>query len=620
MGNINTLNQDRTFCFFLITRMSIGTYFFEWDEPNHKLQMQMLNTICGWSFVRDWNDREYKYPTGKAVRMDTHIKNEAKSLRDKICTSDKDCHKRLISSFYKTLLSVENDELFFIYRVVYTFPSQRLLYKILNELFYINKGKSKEEADEWFEKYAATFFNEYDVRYYGHAKVGELERSKRVCRFCGESMPTVKFDKTAHAVPESIGGHKNLVCYEECDKCNEAFGEDVERNLCEWFDFRRSTHQVKKKSGGIPKAYGRNYVIEDKKVSLFLDKDVTKEIKLVGSGTVTLQGIYRALCKIAIDLIDNEYLDQLKTTIKWVRFGRPKSSHYPQIAQMHGLYEVKEPMIYICSRKDRHDTDTAPLHLCIFRIFDLAFLYVLPHVNDRMVFHENYTRCIPTEALKVLGFTGNWEWDSYDTTEERNPHVWLDLSNSKREASDKKEKAPIEKLRIERKPTNSIEFSDPKITATDILKKDLESICFTHTDNLQNVYGNVSAMAIVDLSQKIPLYVKLSITYEDISLSEKLATVVYSAQISPNVLHQQMNLYKDDSLSLNQDLFVCILEIMLNNLYIDILAKHANFPYTREMLYANNVRELLNDMQLIFMKERQMFGKVQGARIWHTGY
>ena len=51
MGKINTLDQDRTFCFFLITRTSIGAYFFEWDEPNHKLQMQMLNTICGWSFV-----------------------------------------------------------------------------------------------------------------------------------------------------------------------------------------------------------------------------------------------------------------------------------------------------------------------------------------------------------------------------------------------------------------------------------------------------------------------------------------------------------------------------------------------------------------------------------------
>ena len=41
MGSINTLDQDRTFCFFLITRASIGTYFFDWDEPNHKLQMKM---------------------------------------------------------------------------------------------------------------------------------------------------------------------------------------------------------------------------------------------------------------------------------------------------------------------------------------------------------------------------------------------------------------------------------------------------------------------------------------------------------------------------------------------------------------------------------------------------
>lgn len=28
----NKLDQDRNFCFFLITRMSIGSYFFEWDD------------------------------------------------------------------------------------------------------------------------------------------------------------------------------------------------------------------------------------------------------------------------------------------------------------------------------------------------------------------------------------------------------------------------------------------------------------------------------------------------------------------------------------------------------------------------------------------------------------
>lgn len=127
-------------------------------------------------------------------------------------------------------------------------------------------------------------------------------------------------------------------------------------------------------------------------------------------------------------------------------------------------------------------------------------------------------------------------------------------------------------------------------------------------------------MAIVDLSQRTPLFARLSLKYEDISRGLKLATVVYSSQISPIVLYQQINLYNDGSLCLNQDLFVCILEIMLDNLYVDILAKFINFPYTRELLYMNNVRELLNDMKLIFMKEEEMLCEVQGRNIWNTGY
>ena len=186
--------------------------------------------------------------------------------------------------------------------------------------------------------------------------------------------------------------------------------------------------------------------------------------------------------------------------------------------------------------------------------------------------------------------------------------------------SDKKERAPIEKLRIELKPTNSIEFIDPKITTSAVLKRDFELIDFIHTDDKQCVSGNISVQAIVDLSQNAPLYVRLNITYDNIRSGDKLATVVYSAQISPKVLHQQLNLYEDDSLSLNQDLFVCILEKMLNNMYADIFVQYADFPYTRDMLYINNVRELLNDMQLIFMKEGQFFGEVQGGKIWHTGY
>lgn len=617
---MNPLDQERTFCFFLITYTSINNYFFEWYEPNHRLQMKLLNTVCGWHFVRDWNDNEYRYPTGKTVRMCKQIKEECSSLRNEFLKGNNNEHKKLISSLCKTLSSLEDNELFFIFRVIYTFPSQRLLFKVLNELSYIKNGKTKEDADVWYNKYAAKLFDKYKVRFFHHAKVGVLEKNKRTCRFCGKSMPEVRFDKVAHAVPESIGGHRNLICYDECDNCNASFGEGIERNLCEWFEFRRVKYQVRKKSGGVPKAYGRNYVIENNNTNIFVDNIVNNRIKLIGAGTVTLQGIYRALCKIAIDLIDKEHLGQLKTTIEWIQYGRPKSSHYPQIAQMDSLYEVKEPVIYIFTRKDKCDTDDGPLHFCILHIFDMAILYIIPHVNGRMIFQENYTKCIPTEALKIFGFNGKWKWDSYDTTEERNPHVWIDLSEIKLVASDENRQNPIEKLRIERKPKDSIDFIEPKVNITDIYDYKLEYIHFVPIINNQNVSGNVSVKAIIDLSQQLPLFVLLNVTYKEYNRSINLATIIYSAKVSSVVLNHQMNVYDDNSLSINQDLFVHIIDIVLENLYKDIYVKHQDFSYTREMLNANNVRELLNDMQLIFVKDGQIFTSTEGRKLWHTGY
>lgn len=622
MKKIQGLDQSRTFCFYLITSNSIEPYFFEWDEPNHDQQRQMLNTICSWAFVHGWEDPEYDFPTGKVVKMSQEIKKDAESLRKSFCSGNINSHKSLISSLYKRLSAIKDGELFFIYRIVYSFPSQRLRLKITNELSFINNGKSKEEADEWFDNNAATFFKEYKVNCYFHEKIGELERPKRVCRFCGKRMPDVKFEKVAHVVPESIGGNKNLVCYEECDECNAYFGKKIERNLCNWFNYRRSINQIKKKSGGVPKAYGRNYVVENGKVSIFPDKDITKEkeIKLIGADTVTLQGIYRAFCKIAIDLIETKYLEQLKTTIEWIRFGKPKSSRYPQIAQMAGLFKVDEPIVYIFTRKDGHDTDDAPLHICILRIFDMAFLYVLPHVNSRMFFHENYTKSIPTEAFKLLGFTGNWVWESYDTTEDRDPNLGIDLSNSEFVASDKKEKAPIEKLRKERKPKDSIDFIEPKISEADILKRNLESINFTRSNNIHSISGNIHVQTLVDMSRELPLFLRFNVVYQDIKNNTSLSNIIYSVQISPRVLRNQMKVFNDLSFSLNQELFAQILEILLEYLYKDILAEHSDFPYTREMLCVNNVREILSDMQLVIMKKGQELNAVQGRMIWHTGY
>ena len=58
----------------------------------------------------------------------------------------------------------------------------------------------------------------------------KVEKEKRICLFCGRTMPEVKFSKIAHAVSETIG-NKSLFSHFECNQCNEAFGDFFEDSL-----------------------------------------------------------------------------------------------------------------------------------------------------------------------------------------------------------------------------------------------------------------------------------------------------------------------------------------------------------------------------------------------------
>ena len=44
-------------------------------------------------------------------------------------------------------------------------------------------------------------------------RAGETDKAKRKCRFCRESMPTVKFDKDAHTISEGLG-NKSIITNE----------------------------------------------------------------------------------------------------------------------------------------------------------------------------------------------------------------------------------------------------------------------------------------------------------------------------------------------------------------------------------------------------------------------
>lgn len=616
---INLLDQDSNFCFWLITYHSIHMYCFCWNEPNAEMHMNLLNTVCGWNFIHDWNDDEYKFPSGKAVIMNDEIRKDIERLRTGFMKNKINEHKQLISSLCNELKPLQNGDAFFIYRMVYSQPSQRLRFKIQNELRFLKQGKTKEEADEWYNPNAASLFEDYNISQFIHAKIGESLKDKRVCRFCGKRMPDTKFEKVAHIVPDSLGGSRNLICYEECDTCNEEFGKGVESNLFKWFEFRRSVNGVSKKSGGIPKGYGRNYVIEDGKINVFAD-EAGKELKLVGSETVTLQGIYRALCKMSIDVIDCKYLDRLQTTIEWIRFGKPKSSKYPQIAQMSGLPNVVEPQILVFSRKDGADLDNSPFCFCIFRIFDWAALFILPHIDGRMNFPEEYQEGITTEALKLLGYNGEWIWESYDTTEERNPHVIVAVPEEGRKPLDPTDVGPVDKLRKETKPTDSVDFPEPPVIDKNNCSCKIKDVDWKPATDLRTVTGSAKISVSIDMQVHQPLFMRLTIKYKDQSDGKEIAIINGTVTVSPKVVKNQFKIFKDDSLSMNQDLITAVLEYTLNELYAELRNDYPEFPYTREMLEVNNVRELLADLRLRFTKNCRIIHQISGSEIWHTGY
>lgn len=241
-------------------------------------------------------------------------------------------------------------------------------------------------------------------------------------------MPEVSFKSKAHVIPDSLGGTLNLTCYDECDKCNSYLGKEVEKHLRRWFDFRRIIHSIPKKSGGVPKSNGLNYEISGGRIKIIYDENVGP--KLLGNETVTLQGIYRSLCKMVIEIAPEKYLEKLRDTVKWIMTGYPLMPRYPQIAQVGDL-PMSDPCLYLFLRDDLIDADDAPMMFAVFKVFTVALLFVPPLIGGRIRYPNSYTNRINTTALTLLGFPDCWVWESYDTIEERLPHVVLDLHNAK---------------------------------------------------------------------------------------------------------------------------------------------------------------------------------------------
>lgn len=77
-----------------------------------------------------------------------------------------------------------------------------------------------------------------------------IQKTDRVCLFCGNSTPNVTFSRIAHAISETAG-NKRLVNHFECDECNLAFGKVLEDSLGKYLAPLKYVSRIFGKKGSL---------------------------------------------------------------------------------------------------------------------------------------------------------------------------------------------------------------------------------------------------------------------------------------------------------------------------------------------------------------------------------
>lgn len=227
-------------------------------------------------------------------------------------------------------------------------------------------------------------------------RIGEKDKKKRKCIFCDLTMNEgAKFTKDAHIISEGLG-NKHLYQNEECDECNQWFGDNYEEDCMNFFSiFKqiyhiRSKHkanpQVMLKSNGVMTNIEDNEGIKRSVIIMSGTKNVDdKYIKVTLEEKVCLWNIYKLFCKFAISSLERKNIIGYEKTIKWIRGKLNNEEELPMIALELKLNVNKEPSIMVYKRKS--ESNDIPSSFAQLSIFNLIIWYYIPYCND-----ENFTQ------------------------------------------------------------------------------------------------------------------------------------------------------------------------------------------------------------------------------------
>lgn len=378
-------------------------------------------------FVNDGDvDEENRKISIQSLQQNTkEIREKFDDFIDKYQAKDKK-----IFQFRSYFQSLEEDEYFMLW------PTENLDNEKRTQLHqYLTSLKEGIDFNEIVEQHNILFkelLQHYNMLGFDkHTKkaVGEPDKSKRVCRFCGRKQPNVTFKNVAHAISESLG-NKKIILYEECDECNARFGSasGIEINLITYLRLYGNFFGVRGKNG-IHKIKGKNFELTNDgtiKLDHYLqegeepsaDDAENLEFLLETFEEISDQDIYRTLCKYALSVIGDELLPEFTETIKWIN-RETTLSKLPKVGILKS-YELfnYHPSILLYHRKTV-DTNL-PFLVGEFHHTLLTFVFIIPLAKtDEKDFVNEEEHAFFWDFFKHYNSAKGWQYKDLSNNEKK---------------------------------------------------------------------------------------------------------------------------------------------------------------------------------------------------------
>jgi len=390
------------------------------------------------------------YENGTITVRPEHAMTE--SLREKInqyCELYKNNYP-ILNRFQKTISGIPDEE-FFIILPNHTSDNKETIL-LYNYLHALNSTSNQDELVDAYNNANSLhlgifgdLLDDYHITTeitHKRTYIGVSDRKKRVCRFCHKTMNDgVTFKNVAHAIPEALG-NKNLVLYEECDECNGKFGRTVEQDFITYFNFYRVFWATPGKNG-VPKIKFKNGYIErvDDKFNIGYapgqiegNNEIPKAITLIANEEIASVNIYKALCKIAISVLDTEKLRYFEKTIDWIhRTNDENTRRLPKVAILNAPgMDVDSPQIILYLRKSSESSDL-PHVVGEFKFRSLIFVFIVPFsVLDAKSFASDESYNTFWQSFPHYRSVSGWRFEHFDSPSKKGFSLTLALNDRMR--------------------------------------------------------------------------------------------------------------------------------------------------------------------------------------------